>query len=91
MKKTIVISIDNGNYVLKCENNVITNVDMETLVLNGKDLYDNLLANILLTEKLNIEVEIDKSVIDSKDRRLTNDIKMIIEKIVNTINDDFKL
>lgn len=91
MKKTIIISIDNGNYVLKCENNIITNVDMETLVLNGKDLYDNLFANILLTEKLNIEVEIDKSVIDSKDRRLTNDIKMIIEKIVNTINDDFKL
>lgn len=91
MKKTIIISIDNGNYVLKCENNIITNVDMETLVLNGKDLYDNLFANILITEKLNIEVEIDKSVIDSKDRRLTNDIKMIIEKIVNTINDDFKL
>ena len=32
MKKTVIISIDNGNYVLKCENNIITNVNMETLV-----------------------------------------------------------
>ena len=62
---------------------------METLVLNGKDLYDNLFSSILLTEKLNIEVGIDNSVIDSKDKRLTNDIKMIIEKIVEKINYDF--
>ncbi|MEI3527362.1 MAG: hypothetical protein V8R15_04870 [Bacilli bacterium] len=89
MKKTVIISIDNGNYVLKCENNIITNVNMETLVLNGKDLYDNLFSSILLTEKLNIEVGIDNSVIDSKDKRLTNDIKMIIEKIVEKINYDF--
>ncbi|MFR1525323.1 MAG: hypothetical protein ACLSUV_07435 [Bacilli bacterium] len=89
MKKTVIISIDNGNYVLKRENNIITNVNMETLVLNGKDLYDNLFSSILLTEKLNIEVGIDNSVIDSKDKRLTNDIKMIIEKIVEKINYDF--
>ena len=89
MKKTVIISIDNGNYVLKRENNIITNVNMETLVLNGKDLYDNLFSSILLTEKLNIEVGIDNSVIDSKDKRLTNDIKMVIEKIVEKINYDF--
>ena len=89
MKKTVIISIDNGNYVLKRENNIITNVNMETLVLNGKDLYDNLFSSILQTEKLNIEVGIDNSVIDSKDKRLTNDIKMIIEKIVEKINYDF--
>ena len=89
MKKTVIISIDNGNYVLKCENNIITNVNMETLVLNGKDLYDNLFSSILLTEKLNIEVGIDNSVIDSKDKRLTNDIKMIVEKIVEKINYDY--
>ena len=34
---------------------------------------------------------LDSSIKDSKDKRLTNDIKQIIEKIIMTINEDFNL
>lgn len=61
------------------------------LVLNGKDLYNNLFSKLDLIKKINFEIELDSNIRDSKDKRLTSDIKQIIEQIIVTINEDFNL
>lgn len=91
MISKIIISIDNNKYIVTKDCEVITSVCMESLVLNGKDLYNNLFSKLDLTKKINFEIELDSSIKDSKDKRLTNDIKQIIEKIIMTINEDFNL
>lgn len=87
----IIISIENNNYVLKKDKEVITTICMEKLILNGKELYNNLFSKIDLTKKIDIDVQLDTNIVDSKDKRLTNDIKLIIEQIIETLNEDFKL
>ena len=87
----IIISIDNDKYILTKDSEVITSICMENLVLNGKDLYNNLFSKLDLTKKINFEIELDSCIRDSKDKRLANDIKQIIEKIIQTINEDFNL
>lgn len=91
MISKIIISIDNNKYIVTKDCEVITSVCMESLVLNGKDLYNDLFSKLDLTKKINFEIELDSSIKDSKDKRLTNDIKQIIEKIIMTINEDFNL
>ncbi len=91
MISKIIISIDNDKYILTKDSEVITSICMENLVLNGKDLYNNLFSKLDLTKKINFEIELDSCIRDSKDKRLANDIKQIIEKIIQTINEDFNL
>ena len=91
MISKIIISIDNDKYILTKDSEVITSICMENLVLNGKDLYNNLFPKLDLTKKINFEIELDSCIRDSKDKRLANDIKQIIEKIIQTINEDFNL
>lgn len=91
MISKIIISIDNNKYIVTKDSEFITSVCMESLVLNGKDLYNNLFSKLDLTKKINFEIELDSSIIDSKDKRLTTDIKQIIEQIIMTINDDLNL
>ena len=91
MISKIIISIDNDKYILTKDSEVITSICMENLVLNGKDLYNNLFSKLDLTKKINFEIELDSCIRDSKDKKLANDIKQIIEKIIQTINEDFNL
>lgn len=91
MKKTIIISLINSKYVLKCDGIEITTIDTETLVLNGKDIYEKFFSKLELKENILIVVENDTSIIDSKDRRLTGDIKKIIERTVSLINNSLNL
>lgn len=89
--KRITINMINEEYIITCDSVKIASVDKTNLILNGKDLYDNLFVGLDLNCFVEFDIEIGKEIIDSNDKRLANDLKTIFEKIINNINTDFNL
>ena len=87
MKKTLMISLVNGNYLIKSDDNKETAVNGDDLILNGKALYDAFFFDVKIGEQLEFNVTIDDSVVGGRETHIAEDIKKILENIVKKIND----
>lgn len=87
MKKTLTISLANGNYLLKSDNGKEIIINGEDLILNGKDLYEAFFCDVDIRERLELDTVIDDSVVGGRETHISKDIKKIIDNIVKKIND----
>ena len=88
MKRTLTISLVDNNYQIKSDNNKEIVVNGEDLILNGKDLYDAFFCDVKIGEQLELNVEINDSVVGGREKHISEDIKKIIENIVKKINEN---
>lgn len=86
MKKVISVSLSESVFILKADNVEITKFPKSTLILNGKDIFDNLIKTMDRTTKFEFELVSDGTITDSEDKRVFNDLKTIFSTIALKIN-----
>ena len=87
MKKILMISLDNNNYLIKSDQGKELTINGEDLILSGKGLYDAFFSDVDLEEFLELNVVIDKGIVGSRELYIAKQISKIIEGIVTKIND----
>lgn len=61
------------------------------MLLNGKELFDFIFSKIEYSEKLEFEYKIENESQNENEKRIINEIKKILDEIVDGINKKFKL
>ena len=85
-----MISLDNGNYRIKSDQEKETIVSCDDLLLSGKSLYDAFFFDVEIGKPLDLTVLIDDKISGSREHYIANEIKRIIDGIVKKINDEVK-
>ena len=84
-------SKNNGSYVLRCNEKVLTRIPQDTLILKAKDLYNNIFADVKKNDPIQITLELDINEeagleIFKKGKTLHKIIDDLLKKIVDEIN-----
>jgi len=91
MKKVISVSLSESVFILKVDTVEITKFPKSTLILNGKDIFDNLVKTMDRKTKFDFELVSDGTITDSEDKRVFNDLKTIFSTIALKINTTLNL
>lgn len=90
MKKNLLISKNSEGFIVLEDNNKICEVKNTDLLLSGRDLFFNLFDKFPINETVDLDIYIDKSIKDSNDKRIANEIKQVLIDICNKIEEKKK-
>lgn len=91
MKKTLAINEDEKNYSIVETELKIVKISKANMQIDGKLLYENFFKDLVMDEKLEIEVIAGDSLWDNKNSSIVlSRLKEIIDEIVEEINIKFE-
>lgn len=90
MKKNLLINKNSEGFIVLEDNNKICEVKNTDLLLSGRDLFFNLFDKFPINETVDLDIYIDKSIKDSNDKRIANEIKQVLIDICNKIEEKKK-
>ena len=93
MTKTLKISLiteDNESKFQITENDQKMDILKKDLLVSGQKIYESFFKDTALSEKMEINFQVDSSVSDSGDIRIAQDIQSIFNKIKDAINEEIE-
>ena len=89
MQKTITIKKTNTHFELRENNSLITSISLSELSLSGREIFKNLFDKYPIDDtEIGLRIDMDESISDSNDKRIANEIKLVLNDIADKIRQE---